>query len=68
MARKRNTIAATAGSITVTLTPIPGDDGWWSQTQAEDGDVWGDAMAVHIEDETPQAYAQRWADRFAAQG
>lgn len=60
------TITATAGTITVTLAPIPGHVGYWSQTQAEDGDPWGDAMAVHIDDETPEAYAQRWAAAFAA--
>lgn len=59
------TITATTGTITVTLTATD-QDGYWIQTQAEDGDHWGDAMIVNVEDETPQAYAQRWADMFAA--
>jgi len=59
-------VSATSGTVTVLLVPLAGHPGYWIQNQTEDGDAFGDEMTVHLEDETPQDYAQRWATLYAS--
>lgn len=60
------TVVATDGPITVTLTPMD-DAGDWIEQWTEDGDPFGDAMVTPLREDTPQQHAQAAAARLAGQ-